>query len=238
MAPPERGGGDRRAGTRDPAAACDGRRWRPRNALFCAGAWSDRLAVMAGAPPDPRIVPFRGAYLRLRPERRGLVRSLIYPVPDPALPFLGVHLTRHTSGEVLVGPTALMAPGRDAYAAPPRPAPRPRAPRCRGPGPGASPAAGGGPARPRSATRQAAAPSWRRRGASSPSSPWPTSSPRSRASARRRWRRDGSLVDDFAFSATDRALHVRNAPVARGHLVLRDRPPRRRRGRGRLRPGG
>src|SRR4051794_2996834 len=64
------------------------------HALFCAGGWSDRLAVAAGADPDPRIVPFRGAYLRLRPVARGLVRGLIYPVPDPALPFLGVHLTR------------------------------------------------------------------------------------------------------------------------------------------------
>ncbi len=86
-----------------------------RNAIFCAGAWADRLAVSAGADPDPRIVPFRGAYLRLRPDRRELVRSLIYPVPDPALPFLGVHLTKHIDGEVLVGPTALMAPSRDAY---------------------------------------------------------------------------------------------------------------------------
>ena len=86
-----------------------------RHAVFCAGAWSDRLAVAAGAPPDPRIVPFRGAYLRLRPDRRHLVRSLIYPVPDPALPFLGVHLTRHIGGDVLVGPTALLAGAGDAY---------------------------------------------------------------------------------------------------------------------------
>jgi (S)-2-hydroxyglutarate dehydrogenase len=84
-------------------------------AVFCAGAWSDRLAVAAGAGPDPRIVPFRGEYLRLRPERSGLVRALIYPVPDPALPFLGVHLTRHAGGEVTLGPTALIAPARDAY---------------------------------------------------------------------------------------------------------------------------
>ncbi|MGI8945079.1 MAG: L-2-hydroxyglutarate oxidase [Thermoleophilaceae bacterium] len=89
---------------------------RARFAAFCAGGWSDRLAVMAGAPADPRIVPFRGAYLALRPDRRELVRSLIYPVPDPALPFLGVHLTRHAGGDVLVGPTALLAGARDAYA--------------------------------------------------------------------------------------------------------------------------
>jgi L-2-hydroxyglutarate oxidase len=88
---------------------------RARRAVFCAGAWSDRLARAAGAASDPRIVPFRGAYLRLRPERRGLVRTLIYPVPDPELPFLGVHLTRHADGEVLVGPTALIAGARDAY---------------------------------------------------------------------------------------------------------------------------
>jgi L-2-hydroxyglutarate oxidase len=85
------------------------------HAVFCAGAWADRLAVAAGADPDPRIVPFRGAYLRLVPQRRELVRSLIYPVPDPSLPFLGVHLTRHIDGEVLIGPTALMAGARDAY---------------------------------------------------------------------------------------------------------------------------
>jgi 2-hydroxyglutarate dehydrogenase len=86
-----------------------------RYVVACAGAWSDQLAVGAGAEADPRIVPFRGAYLRLRPERRELVRSLIYPVPDPRLPFLGVHLTRHHDGEVMVGPTALLAGARDAY---------------------------------------------------------------------------------------------------------------------------
>lgn len=84
-------------------------------AVFCAGLWSDRLAVGAGASPDPRIVPFRGSYLRLRPERRELVRGLIYPVPDPALPFLGVHLTPHFDGEVLLGPSALLVGARDAY---------------------------------------------------------------------------------------------------------------------------
>jgi L-2-hydroxyglutarate oxidase len=88
---------------------------RARRALVCAGAWTDRLARQAGAPADPRIVPFRGAYLRLRPEARSLVRSLIYPVPDPGLPFLGVHLTRRIDGEVWLGPTALMVAAPDAY---------------------------------------------------------------------------------------------------------------------------
>jgi 2-hydroxyglutarate dehydrogenase len=81
--------------------------------VFCAGGQASRLAQAAGAPADPRIVPFRGQYLRLRPSARGLVRGLIYPVPDPQLPFLGVHLTRHVSGEVLLGPSALLAGGLD-----------------------------------------------------------------------------------------------------------------------------
>ena len=83
--------------------------------VSCAGAWSDRLAVAAGAPKEPRIVPFRGGYLRLRPERRELVRASIYPVPDPDLPFLGGHLTRGFDGEVLLGPSALLVGARDAY---------------------------------------------------------------------------------------------------------------------------
>jgi 2-hydroxyglutarate dehydrogenase len=84
-------------------------------AVFCAGLWSDRLAIRAGAPADPRIVPFRGGYLRLRPGRSDLVRRLIYPVPDPRLPFLGVHLTPRIDGEVLLGPSALLVAARDAY---------------------------------------------------------------------------------------------------------------------------
>lgn len=88
---------------------------RARRVVTCAGAWADRLAVASGAAADPRIVPFRGAYLALRPEARHLVRGLIYPVPDPSLPFLGVHLTRCIDGRVILGPTALLAGARDAY---------------------------------------------------------------------------------------------------------------------------
>jgi L-2-hydroxyglutarate oxidase len=88
---------------------------RARQVIVCAGAWADRLAVAAGADADPRIVPFRGGYLKLRPERRHLVRSLIYPVPDPDLPFLGVHLTKRVDGEILLGPTALVVGALDAY---------------------------------------------------------------------------------------------------------------------------
>ena len=71
--------------------------------------------VAAGAEDEPRIVPFRGAYLRLRPERSRLVRANVYPVPDPDLPFLGAHLTRGSDGAVLLGPSALIVGARDAY---------------------------------------------------------------------------------------------------------------------------
>ena len=84
-------------------------------AILCAGLWSDRLAVSAGAPADPRIIPFRGAYLRIADGQEPVVRGLVYPVPDPELPFLGVHVTRHIDGHTLLGPTALLAPARDAY---------------------------------------------------------------------------------------------------------------------------
>ncbi len=117
-------GGELRLGHEVTGAARDGAgvaithsrgRLRAANAVFCAGPWADRLAVGLGAPADPRIVPFRGAYLKLRPEARRLVRGLIYPVPDPDLPFLGVHLTKHITGEVWLGPSALLVGARDAY---------------------------------------------------------------------------------------------------------------------------
>ncbi|MHB8491363.1 MAG: L-2-hydroxyglutarate oxidase, partial [Solirubrobacteraceae bacterium] len=85
------------------------------HAILCAGAWSDRLALSAGADADPRIVPFRGSYLRVLGDDRLLVRALIYPLPDPDLPFLGVHLTRQLDGGLLIGPTALPAMARDGY---------------------------------------------------------------------------------------------------------------------------
>jgi L-2-hydroxyglutarate oxidase len=84
-------------------------------AVACAGLWSDRLAVASGEPDDLRIVPFRGGYLKLRPHARHLVKSLIYPVPNPDLPFLGVHLTKTIHQDIWLGPTALLAPSRTAY---------------------------------------------------------------------------------------------------------------------------
>jgi L-2-hydroxyglutarate oxidase LhgO len=84
--------------------------------VACAGLHADRVAEMAGAPRDPRIVPFRGDYYVVRPERRNLVSNLVYPVPDPAFPFLGVHFTRHLDGEMSLGPNAVLAFAREGYA--------------------------------------------------------------------------------------------------------------------------
>jgi (S)-2-hydroxyglutarate dehydrogenase len=184
---------------------------RAGHVVFCAGAWSDRLARMCGGTAEPRIVPFRGAYLRLRPERANLVRSMIYPVPDPALPFLGIHLTRHVDGEVGIGPSALLALGRDAYRAR---TVRPRDVASTATWPGAY----------RMARR------WWRTGleelhhAVRPSA-FVADAARYVPALRRddvlpggsgvraqAVGRDGSLIDDFVFSHTERALHVRNAP--------------------------
>jgi L-2-hydroxyglutarate oxidase len=171
---------------------------RARFAVFCAGAGSDRLAVAAGASPDPRIVPFRGAYVYLRPERRELVRSLIYPVPDPTLPFLGVHLSRHIDGEVSLGPTALLAPRHARHLA--WPGTWRMARRWWRTGLGE--------------IRHAAS---RKSLAAAAAEYVPEIGPEDfdggfagvRAQA---LGRDGKLVDDFVVSETERALHVRNAP--------------------------
>jgi (S)-2-hydroxyglutarate dehydrogenase len=180
-------------------------------AVFCAGLWADRLAVQAGASPDPRIVPFRGGYLELRQERRSLVKGLVYPVPDPALPFLGVHLTPQIGGEVVLGPSALLVGARDAY--------------------------GLKTVRPRDLIDTFAWPgTWRMM-----RKWWRTGLQEIHLAANRRAfaahaaryvpglsardmtpgfagvraqavGRDGKLVDDFVISHTPRAIHVRNAP--------------------------
>jgi 2-hydroxyglutarate dehydrogenase len=182
-----------------------------RHAIFCAGAWADRLAVAAGADPDPRIVPIRGAYLRLVPERRDLVRSLIYPVPDPSLPFLGVHLTRHIAGEVLIGPTALIAGARDAY--------RLRRVRRRDlldtlGWPGTWRMLGRWWRSGITELRHAAQPSSLVRAAARyvPDLRDGDVLPAFAGVRAQALGRDGQLVDDFVLSATPRALHVRNAP--------------------------
>jgi 2-hydroxyglutarate dehydrogenase len=180
-------------------------------AVFCAGLWSDRLAVACGAPADPRIVPFRGGYLKLAPAEAALVRANVYPVPDPDLPFLGAHLTRTFAGDVLIGPSALMAPARDAYDLR-RARRRDLGETLRWPG-----------------TWKMMAGHWKAgliemRNAASPSSfvaeaarmvpalkgAKATAGPAGiRAQA---LGRDGKLVDDFVVHRTERAVHVRNAP--------------------------
>lgn len=88
---------------------------RARLVVTCGGLQADRLARLCGVDPQVAIVPFRGEYYELKPERRGLVRSAIYPVPDPALPFLGVHFTRRVNDQVDAGPNAVLAWSRAGY---------------------------------------------------------------------------------------------------------------------------
>ncbi|WP_280399284.1 L-2-hydroxyglutarate oxidase [Nocardia carnea] len=83
--------------------------------VLCAGLHADIVAGLAGAEPGPRIVPFRGEYMDVVAQKRELVRGLVYPVPDPRYPFLGVHFTRRVSGAVEVGPNAVLAFAREGY---------------------------------------------------------------------------------------------------------------------------
>ncbi len=83
--------------------------------IACAGIYSDRVARMTGAPASPLIAPFRGDYYMLRPERRDLIRTNIYPVPDPQFPFLGVHFTPRINGDIWLGPNAVLAFSREGY---------------------------------------------------------------------------------------------------------------------------
>jgi 2-hydroxyglutarate dehydrogenase len=215
-----RGGGSIHPGTRVTGANAGGDRIAISHsrgvvsasaAVFCAGLWADRMAVACGAPAEPRIVPFRGGYLRLRPQQAELIRANIYPVPDPDMPFLGAHLTRTIGGEVLVGPSALMVAARDAY--------RLRTVRLRDLGqtlgwPGAWRMAAG---HWRAGLREMRHASSRRsflaeaarlvpalQGARAEAGP---AGIRAQAVDR-----DGRLVDDFVIHRTERALHVRNAP--------------------------
>ena len=88
---------------------------RARRLVNCAGLYSDVVARLAGARPGVRVIPFRGEYYMIRPERHDLVRGLIYPVPDPEFPFLGVHFTRTVHGDVEAGPNAVLAFAREGY---------------------------------------------------------------------------------------------------------------------------
>jgi len=182
-----------------------------RFAVFCAGAWSDRLARMCGGSDDPRIVPFRGGYLELRPEARHLVRGMVYPVPDPALPFLGVHLTRHVDGGVGIGPSALLAGARDAYSL-----------RTVRPGDVADTVSWPGTLRMarrfwRTGLVEARHALFRGSYVAEAARLVPELTAADVLPGRSGVRaqavgRDGALIDDFVFERTERALHVRNAP--------------------------
>ena len=89
--------------------------FRARYVINCAGLYSDTITRMAGVHTDLEIIPFRGEYYEVKPERRSLIRALIYPVPDPRFPFLGVHFTRRVNGSVEAGPNALLAFRREGY---------------------------------------------------------------------------------------------------------------------------
>lgn len=83
--------------------------------IVCGGLESDRLGELVGGPPAPRIVPFRGEYMSVTPAKQDFVRGMVYPVPDPRYPFLGVHFTRRVDGSLEVGPNAFLALSRQAY---------------------------------------------------------------------------------------------------------------------------
>jgi L-2-hydroxyglutarate oxidase LhgO len=180
--------------------------------ITCAGLWSDRVAIAAGASPDPRIVPFRGAYLTLNATPQPVVNTLVYPVPDPALPFLGVHVTKTVDGGVTLGPTALLVGARDGYRLS-RVRPRDVVGIVSWPGVWRM-------ARTywRTGVAEAVMVASRRRFVRAAARYVPAveaigvtgaSSAGVRAQA---VGRDGALVDDFVISATPGAVHVRNAP--------------------------
>lgn len=120
----ERLGGTVRTNAGVSGVVRDGAGWRIETAagdvhaaamINCAGLHSDRVARMAGETPPCRIIPFRGEYFFIKPERRSLVKNLVYPVPDPQFPFLGVHFTRTVHGDVEAGPNAVLAFSREGY---------------------------------------------------------------------------------------------------------------------------
>jgi L-2-hydroxyglutarate oxidase LhgO len=182
-----------------------------RSVVTCGGAWSDRVAAMTGDQGDERIIPFRGDYYTLTSDAAGLVRGLIYPVPDPRFPFLGIHLTRRIDGAVWAGPNAVLALSRRGY----------RRSDVDLPEVVAIARHGGFRALARRFWRTGLAEQWR------------DLSKRSFAAAVRRYLPElrteqlrpgpsgvraqaidpyGTLVDDFRFGGRRRILHVRNAP--------------------------
>jgi L-2-hydroxyglutarate oxidase len=179
--------------------------------VVCAGLHADRVARACGLEPEARIVPFRGEYFELTPEAGELVRGLIYPVPDPRFPFLGVHLTRGIEGHVHAGPNAVLALAREGYTWHDV-SPRDVADSLAWPGlwrlaarnlvPGAAEVG-------RSLSRQAFARSLARLVPGITAADLVPAPAGVRAQA---LRRDGALVDDFLVQTTGRQVHVLNAP--------------------------
>lgn len=179
--------------------------------ITCAGLQSDRLAMNSGSSRWPRIVPFSGDYLTLRDNRTHLVRGLIYPVPDPRYPFLGVHLTRMHDGSVLLGPNAFLAGSREGYGR-------------FGLNPRDLASVAGSPGFWRfarqnvpAALKELSTATSRRRFVAGAADFVPEITPDDVTSGPRGIRaqamaQDGTLVDDFAFSGSAHVLHVRNAP--------------------------
>lgn len=181
------------------------------NVVTCGGLHSDRLAAMTGMPGDERIVPLRGDYCVLKPSARSLVRGLIYPVPDPSLPFLGVHFTRRIDGQIWLGPNAVLALAREGYRRH-EISPRDVSELLRFPG-----------------FRRLARRYWR----TGLDEQWRDLSKRAFVRSCRRYvpglredmvewgpsgiraqavTSDGALADDFSLQGSERVLHVRNAP--------------------------
>ena len=167
--------------------------------VLCGGLQSDRLAMLAGGDRDPRIVPFRGEYYLLRPEARSLVNGLVYPVPDPRYPFLGVHLTRRVDGDVMVGPNAVLGLTRPAQARRVRRLPAVRSPALAHRRTGDGRLAEQAPFRRGSATLRAGA-------GVDDVVPGPSGVRAQAMDA------DGGLVDDFRVTVHGRVVALRNAP--------------------------
>ena len=179
--------------------------------ITCAGLHADRLAQMTGGARDPKIVPFRGDYLILKPEKRHLITANIYPVPDPAFPFLGAHFTPRMNGEVWLGPNAVLALAREGYdfktvniadAAEALTYPGLIRLALRYPGVAAGEVY-------RDLVRSAYVDSLRRY---IPELRVEDTLPGPSGVRAQAMNADGTLVDDFVFEGSDRALHVRNAP--------------------------
>jgi L-2-hydroxyglutarate oxidase LhgO len=179
--------------------------------VACAGLQSDRVARMAGLDIDVAIVPFRGEYWMLAPERAHLVKSLIYPVPDPSFPFLGVHFTRRIGGGIEAGPNAVLALAREGYT---RTSFNPRDAWGVACWPGFWKMAGrhwraGMAEQARSLSRAAFA---RACTALVPEITTDDLRPGGAGVRAQAVRRDGALVDDFAIAEAERMVHVLNAP--------------------------